>query len=147
MKKNFENQMKQFIKSMNTSKPEEFLSDCIKVTTPQWKDLNRISMAKDYGGLPDSVINVLIHYVMLTTEVDTLNQIFNDIAVEWSKKGIKTTEEAMLLAKQEHKKYQEWLERYDEDRILGSVLRGAIITGMTDEQLGRYVRELQKKHL
>ncbi|MCH5438632.1 hypothetical protein [Bacillus paranthracis] len=50
----------------------------------------------------------------------------------------------MALAKQENKKYEKWIEKYYEDSWLGDVLRGAIISGMTDKELGQYVRELQK---
>ncbi|MED1107737.1 DnaD domain protein [Bacillus paramycoides] len=149
MEQDFETQVKQFIELLNSSKPEEYLSDCIRATTPHWKDLDRISSAKEYGKLPEPVINVLINYVMLKTEVEVLalNKIFTDIAIEWSRKDIKTAEEAMALAKQENNKYEKWFEKYDEDSWLGDVLRGAIISGMTDKELGQYVRQLQEKYL
>ncbi|MCR8861111.1 DnaD domain protein [Bacillus pseudomycoides] len=147
MEQDFETQVKQFIELLNSSKPEEYLSDCIRATTPHWKDLDRISSAKEYGKLPEPVINVLINYVMLKTEVLALNKIFNNIAVEWSRKGIKTVEEAIMLARQEKTKYEKWEEKYYEDSQLGDVLRGAIISGMTDKELGQYVKELQKKYL
>ncbi|PEB22002.1 hypothetical protein COO05_25110 [Bacillus toyonensis] len=119
----------------------------IKVTTPHWKDLDRISRTKENAKLPEPVINVLINYVIQKTEVLALNKIFDDIAVEWSRKDIKTAEEAMLLAKQENKKYEKWFEKYYKDSSLGDVLRGAIISGMTDKELGQFVRQLQEKYL
>lgn len=135
----------QFIELMNTSSPKKHLSNWIEATTPHWRDLHSISMAKEHGGLPDPVINVLIQYVMLTTEVYTLNRLFSDIAVDWSRKDVKTVEEAIALAKQENAKYKKWNEKYNEDNGLGDVLRGAIISGMTDKQLGEYVRHLLNK--
>lgn len=147
MEQDFETQVKQFIELLNSSKPEEYLSDCIRATTPHLRDLDCISRAKEYGELPEPVINVLINYVIQKTEVRALNKIFTDIAVEWSRKDIKTAEEAILLAKQENKKYEKWIEKYYEDSWLGDVLRGAIISGMTDKELGQYVKELQKKYL
>ncbi|PFW93890.1 hypothetical protein COF81_09515 [Bacillus pseudomycoides] len=147
MEQDFETQVKQFIELLNSSKPEEYLSDCIRATTPHWKDLDRISSAKEYGKLPEPVINVLINYVILKTEVHALNKVFKDIAVEWSRKDIKTAEEAIVLARQENKKYEKWIEKYYEDSWLGDVLRGAIISGMTDKELGQYVRQLQEKYL
>lgn len=147
MEQDFETQVKQFIELLHSLKPEEYLSDCIKATTPNCYDLDKIEMAKEYGKLPEPVINVLIHYVMLKTEVLALNKIFSDIAVEWSRKDIKTAEEAMILARQENKKYEKWIEKYDEDSWLGDILRGAIKCGMTDKELGQYVRQLQEKYL
>lgn len=147
MEQDFETQVKQFIELLNSSKPEEYLSDCISATTPHWGDLDRISRAEEYGKLPEPVINVLINYVIQKTEVLALNKIFTDIAVEWSRKDIKTAEEAMALAKQENNKYEKWFEKYYEDSWLGDVLRGAIISGMTDKELGQYVRQLQEKYL
>ncbi|AOM14531.1 MULTISPECIES: DnaD domain protein [Bacillus cereus group] len=140
MEQDFENQVKQFIELMNTSNPEKVLSDCIEATTPHWKDLSSISMAKEHGGLPDPVINVLIHYVMLTTEVYTLNRLFSDISIDWSRKGVKTVEEAIALSKQENTKYKKWYEQHYEDAEVGVVLRGAIKRGMTDKQLGQIAR-------
>ncbi|MDF9530615.1 DnaD domain protein [Bacillus cereus] len=147
MEQDFETQVKQFIELLNSSKPEEYLSDCISAAIPHSKDLDRIFGAKAYGKLPEPVINVLINYVILKKDVLVLNKIFNDIAFEWSRKDIKTVEEAMLLAKQENKKYEKWIEKYDDDSWLGDVLRGAIISGMTDKELGQYVRQLQEKYL
>lgn len=34
MEQDFETQVKQFIELLNSSKPEEYLSDCISATTP-----------------------------------------------------------------------------------------------------------------
>ncbi|MDP1459796.1 DnaD domain protein [Bacillus wiedmannii] len=140
MEQDFENQVKQFIELMNTSNPEKLLSNCIEATTPHWRDLNSISMAKENGRLPDPVINVLIHYVMLKTEVCTLNRLFSDISFDWSRKGVKTVEEAIALAKQENTKYEKWIKKYYEDTEVGAVLRGAIKRGMTDKQLGQIAR-------
>ncbi|MES5860672.1 DnaD domain protein [Bacillus cereus group sp. RP29] len=147
MEQDFENQVKQFIELMNSSNPEKLLSNCIAATTPHWRDLNSISIAKENGRLSDPVINVLIHYIMLTTEVCTLNRLFSGIAVDWSKKDVKTVEEALTLAKQENAKYKKWNEKYNKDSELGHVLREAIICGMTNKQLGQYVRLLLNKDL
>lgn len=147
MEQDFETQVKQLIELLNSLKPEEYLSEGIRATAPHWKDLDRISRAKEYGKLPEPVINVLINYVMLKAQVPALHKIFDDIAFEWSRKDIKTVEEAMALAKLENKKYEKWVEKYYKDSTLGDVLRGAIISGMTDKELGQYVRQLQEKYL
>lgn len=147
MEYEFENQVKQLIELLNTFKPEQCLIHCISAATPHFRDLDLISNAKKYKKLPEPVINALIHYVFIKTDVLVLHPLFNDIAADWSRKGIKTVEEAMALAKQENKTYEKWLKKYREDSWLGDVLRGAIISGMTDEQLGKYVRQLQKEYI
>ncbi|PET99675.1 hypothetical protein CN527_14950 [Bacillus cereus] len=147
MEQDFENQVQQLIELLNTLKPEQCLLDCISAATPHFRDLDLISNAKDYQKLPEPVINALIHYVIIKTDVLVLHPIFSDIAADWSRKGIKTVEEAMAMAKQENKTYEKWIRKYREDSWLGNVLRGAIISGMTDQELGKYVRQLQKEYL
>ena len=140
MEQHSKNQQEQQIELLKTLSPEEVLFDCIRQKTPHWTDLNKIEMAKEYGELPDPVINVLILYVMINMEVETLNAIFSEIAIDWSKKNIKTVEEAMALAKQENTKYKKWNEQHYEDTRAGVVLRGAIKRGITDKQLGQIAR-------
>lgn len=60
-----------------------------------------------YGVLPISVINFLIYYVLVDQERPTLNKNFVDaIANDWSKRNIKTPEDALKQIKQRIEKQQ-----------------------------------------
>ncbi|MDF9530595.1 DnaD domain protein (plasmid) [Bacillus cereus] len=142
MEQQSKTQKEQFINQLKVYKPEKYIFDFLSQTMPAARDLSSISKAKEVGNLPDPVINLLIHYVLLTTETTTLNPLFTDIATDWSSRGIKTVEEAIEISKQEHDQYKKWYEKYIKESSFASVMRGAIRCGMTDEQLGKYVKDL-----
>lgn len=103
-------------------------------------------------------MNVLLYYVLLRTNMKLSKVYLEKIAGHWSRKKIKTAKEALVLAKQENKDYQEWARNkkkygtrgtapYDEDTntALINSIRGAITAGLNDEKLGAYVRKLLQK--
>lgn len=57
------------------------------------------------------VVNALIEYVMLTTDMKLPRKYVETIADHWQRKGVKTAEEAMHLARTEHDKYRQWKEK------------------------------------
>lgn len=56
------------------------------------------------------VVNVLVQYVMLKTDMKLTKGYIEKIASHWSRKKISTVRDAMRLAKSEHKQYLEWAE-------------------------------------
>ncbi|MER1998841.1 MAG: DnaD domain protein [Lysinibacillus sp.] len=58
--------------------------------------------------LPVGVVNVLLEYVMLTTDMRLPQKYVERIADHWALKKISTAKEAMELARQEHDKYMNW---------------------------------------
>lgn len=58
--------------------------------------------------LNSGVVNVLIQYCMLRTDMKLSKAFVEKIASHWARKKIKTVKEAMALAKDEHRKYIEW---------------------------------------
>ena len=59
-------------------------------------------------GMPVGVVNALLEYVMLTTDMKLPKKYVETIADHWVRKNLKTAKEAIELARQEHDKYTEW---------------------------------------
>lgn len=58
--------------------------------------------------LPSDVVNVLIEYVMLTNDYKLPRKLTEKIAGHWKRLSISTVEEALAVAKKEHKLYKDW---------------------------------------
>ena len=58
--------------------------------------------------MPLGVVNVLLEYVMLTTDMRLPQKYVERIADHWIRKNVRTAKEAMELARQEHDKYMNW---------------------------------------
>lgn len=98
----------QFIETMQTISPKELLEDLSNGNQASSQDLKMIADVMDKQGIPPTVMNVLIHYVMLKTDMKLTKSYLEKIASHWARKNVKTAHQAMTLAKAEHKKYQEW---------------------------------------
>ncbi len=59
-------------------------------------------------GMPIGVVNVLLEYVMLTTDMKLPRNYVERIADHWIRKNLKTAKEAMELARTERDKYTKW---------------------------------------
>ncbi|QDQ03305.1 helicase DnaB [Lysinibacillus fusiformis] len=59
-------------------------------------------------GMPVGVVNALLEYVMLTTDMKLPKKYVETIADHWVRKNIQTAKQAMELARQEHDKYTMW---------------------------------------
>lgn len=59
-------------------------------------------------GMPVGVVNALLEYVMLTTDMKLPKKYVETIADHWIRKNVKTAKEAIELARQEHDKYTAW---------------------------------------
>ncbi|WP_226667087.1 replication initiation and membrane attachment family protein [Metabacillus litoralis] len=110
------------IKSKNLSKEEElilqlesisprkFLIDVSGGVAPTASDLKIIEDVMINQKLHPGVINVLIYYVMLKTDMKLTKGYVEKIASHWKRKEIMTVKAAMELAKNEHRQYQQWAE-------------------------------------
>ena len=58
--------------------------------------------------MPVGVANVLLEYVMLSTDMKLPKSYVEKIADHWNRKQLKTAKEAMDLARQERDKYAQW---------------------------------------
>ncbi|MBM7541885.1 DnaD domain protein [Amphibacillus cookii] len=101
-----------FIERMETISPKELLEDLSNGSRASNQDLKMIAGVMDAQGLNPSVMNVLIHYVMLKTDMKLTKSYLEKIASHWSRKNVKTAQQAITLAKSEHNKYQQWGQNY-----------------------------------
>ncbi|MED3764772.1 DnaD domain protein [Ureibacillus sp. FSL K6-8385] len=59
-------------------------------------------------GMPVGVVNVLLEYVMLTTDMKLPRKYVERIADHWMRKNVRTAKEAMELARTERDQYMKW---------------------------------------
>ncbi|MBU5593649.1 DnaD domain protein [Amphibacillus sp. MSJ-3] len=97
-----------FIERMETISPKELLEDLSNGHQASQQDLKMVANVMDSQGLEPGVMNVLIHYVMLKTDMKLTKSYLEKIASHWSRKNVKTVQQAMTLAKSENNKYQQW---------------------------------------
>lgn len=88
--------------------PKELLEDFSSKGQASNQEVKMIIDIMDNHGLPPGVMNVLIHYVMLKSDMKLTKSYVEKIATHWSRKRVTTVREAMGLAKTESKQYQQW---------------------------------------
>ncbi|GAE93008.1 helicase loader DnaB [Gracilibacillus boraciitolerans JCM 21714] len=98
----------QFIEMLEHISPRQLLQDLSDGNQPSQHDLKVISEVMTNQGLNPGVMNVLIHYVLLKTDMKLSKGYLETIASHWARKNVKTVRQAMTLAKSENKKYQQW---------------------------------------
>lgn len=98
------------IARLETMSPRQLLIDISGGAEPSISDLQVVEEVMFKQKLLPGVVNVLIYYVMLRTDMKLTKGYVEKIASHWVRKDIKTVKEAMELAKQEHRQYQKWAE-------------------------------------
>ena len=98
----------EFLHYLDNTSPRQFLKDIGGGAEPSKADLQIIEEVMFAQKLPPGVINVLIHYVMLKTDMKLTKGYVEKIAGQWVRKKIQTVKEAMELAKREHQQYSDW---------------------------------------
>src|SRR5690625_29812 len=78
-----------------TISPKELLEDLSTGNNASEQDMKFISELMISQGLPAPVMNVLIHYVMLRSDMKLPREYTETIASNWSRKKFKTAKEAM----------------------------------------------------
>jgi replication initiation and membrane attachment protein len=90
------------IRYFETSSPLEVLKDRSNGGEPSRSDIQVIEHLMINQNLPPGVVNVLIDFVLLKTDMKLTRNYVEKIASQWARKQIKTVKEAMVLAKKEH---------------------------------------------
>ncbi|MET3682612.1 replication initiation and membrane attachment protein [Alkalibacillus flavidus] len=99
------------VQHFNQITHRELLEDYASSGLASMKEVDMLTQVMEEHGLTQPVMNVLVHYV-LNKNAKKLNRSYIEtIAAHWSREGIKTAEQAMNLAKQEHKMYQTWQQK------------------------------------
>jgi replication initiation and membrane attachment protein len=90
--------------------PRQLLIDLSGGAEPSKADLQIIEEVMFKQKLLPGVVNVLVQYVMLKTDMKLAKGYIDKIASHWSRKKISTVKDAMQLAKNEHRQYLDWAE-------------------------------------
>ncbi|KKK38319.1 Replication initiation and membrane attachment protein [Mesobacillus campisalis] len=93
-----------------TASPRQLLIDISGGAVPSKSEMQMIEDIMFKQKLLPGVCNVLVHYVMLRTDMKLTKAFIEKIASHWSRKKIQTVKEAMELAKKEHRQYLDWAE-------------------------------------
>ncbi len=125
--------------------PEELLMDMQEGSKPIEADLKLIQEIREIG-LSNEAINVLIHYILIKSNMKLNKNYALKIASHWNRKRVTTADEAMKLAKQEHEIYENYKNSYKESSAerLKAFEVAANDLNITNEQLGKFVRSMLK---
>ncbi|WP_141603925.1 replication initiation and membrane attachment family protein [Terrilactibacillus laevilacticus] len=96
------------IQQYETLSPYDILEQLSGGAKPAAPDLRLIEEIMLDQKLNAGVVNVLIHYVMITSDYKLIKNHVLKIAAQWARKQVKTVRQAMDLAKHEQEKYDEW---------------------------------------
>ncbi|SFB17157.1 MULTISPECIES: replication initiation and membrane attachment family protein [unclassified Bacillus (in: firmicutes)] len=107
-KKEPETQEEKLIRYFETASPLQVLKDLSGGAEPSQSDLKIIEEVMFKQKLNPGVVNVLIQYVMLKTDMKLTKGYIEKIASHWARKKVKTVKESMDLAKSNNKQYLEW---------------------------------------
>ncbi|KZE96377.1 Replication initiation and membrane attachment protein [Geobacillus stearothermophilus] len=116
------------MKQLETISPRQLLKEISGGAEPSLADLQLIEDIMFQQQLLPGVVNVLIYYVMLRTNMKLSKKYVEKIASHWARKKVRTVKEAMELAKEEAKTYQNWAnEKEKGTRTVRKVVRTEIV--------------------
>lgn len=95
------------IHRLETISPKHLLEDLSNGNQASEQDMRIIREVMTNQGLPAPVMNVLIHYVLLQSNMKLSKAYLEKIASHWSRANLKTAKKAMAFAKEEIKRSQE----------------------------------------
>ncbi|MGE7915397.1 replication initiation and membrane attachment family protein [Lysinibacillus xylanilyticus] len=93
---------------LETTPPVQVLRDINNGKEPLQTSVQLAESLIVQHGMPVGVVNALLEYVMLTTDMKLPKKYVETIADHWVRKNIQTAKAAMELARQEHDKYTAW---------------------------------------
>ena len=96
------------IRYLETVSPRQVMADLSEGSEPAAADLKLIEDIMFKQKLTPGVVNVLIQYCMLRSDMKLPKSFAEKIASHWARKKVKTVPEAMELAKSEQRQYEEW---------------------------------------
>jgi replication initiation and membrane attachment protein len=107
------------IRYLETTSPRQLLIDISGGAEASKGDLQIIEDVMFKQKLLPGVVNVLIQYVLLKTDMKLTKSYIDKIASHWARKKVTTVQEAMELAKKEHRQYIEWAENKKKTKTAG----------------------------
>jgi replication initiation and membrane attachment protein len=106
----------ELLEYLETTSPKDVLSDISNGSSPSKSDLQAVEEVLLSQKLPVGVMNVLIQYVLLKTDMKLTKGYMEKIASHWARKKVETAGQAMELAKKEHQQYLEWAQGKKENK-------------------------------
>lgn len=101
-------QEQKLIRYLETASPLQVLKDLSGGAEPSTADLQVVEGVLLNQQLLPGVVNVLIQFAMLKTDMKLTKGYVERLAGHWARKQVRTVKEAMDLSRQEHAKYIEW---------------------------------------
>lgn len=103
--------MAKMIYTFETTSPYDFLKSKHKGTEPVKRDVELLEeLIIDYG-LKPGVVNVLVDYVLRTDDNKLNRKFVETIAGQWARKKIETVEEAMNIARKNHRSIRKTVDK------------------------------------
>jgi len=148
----------ELVQRFETITPEEFLKELSDVTGSIKEDFEALEHIRKYN-LPDSVLNALINLTFMYCDAKMSISFMDKMASYWTRTRVKTPVDAIEISKLHYKKYREWAKNAKkEDRETKQLLQlnkiertrlkaielAASSSSMSDEDLGKFVREMFK---
>ncbi|GAB4075011.1 DnaD domain protein [Barrientosiimonas marina] len=106
----------QLIRKMENISPSQLLADLSSGGQASGQDLKVIREVMATQGLPSPVMNVLIHYVLLQSDMKLSKAYMETIASHWSRANLQTAREAMHFAKRQQLQNQKKQPKQKNDR-------------------------------
>jgi replication initiation and membrane attachment protein len=122
------------IKQLEEISPRELLKEISGGAEPTKADLQIIEEVMLNQKLTPGVVNVLIYYVMLRSDMKLAKTYVEKIAGHWARKKVGTVSEAMALAKEENRQYQEWAETKKKGRTSKKIVRKEMVPDWLKEE-------------
>ncbi|CAG9611457.1 Replication initiation and membrane attachment protein [Bacillus rhizoplanae] len=127
-------QEEMLIKQLEEISPRELLKEISGGAEPTKADLQIIEEVMLNQKLTPGVVNVLIYYVMLRSDMKLAKSYVEKIAGHWARKKVTTVTEAMSLAKEENRQYQEWAETKKKGKTTKKTVRKELVPDWLKEQ-------------
>ncbi len=93
---------------LESAAPVEVLRDIANGNEPLPADVQLANQLVIQHGMEPAVVNVLLQYVLLRTDMKLTKAYVEKIASHWLRKNVTTAKEAMELARIEHEQYVKW---------------------------------------
>ncbi|MGI2326373.1 replication initiation and membrane attachment family protein [Planococcus sp. YIM B11945] len=93
---------------LESASPVEVLRDIANGNEPLPSDVQLANQLVMQHGMEPAVVNVLLQYVLLRTDMKLTKAYVEKIASHWLRKKVTTAKDAMELARIEHAQYMKW---------------------------------------
>ncbi|EOP49902.1 replication initiation and membrane attachment protein [Bacillus cereus VDM021] len=138
-------QEEMLIKQLEEISPKQLLKEISGGAEATKADLQIVEEVMMNQKLTPGVVNVLIYYVMLRSDMKLAKTYVEKIAGHWARKKVGTVSEAMALAKEENRQYQEWAETKKKGHTSKKTVRKEMVPDWLKEQSKEQPKEQPKE--